>query len=63
MAPTGDNDIQSLKEMITKLELRVGQLEQSLSVAEAKADVSKKDGGVRLILIGPPGAGRHNKKF
>lgn len=58
MAPTGDNDIQSLKEMITKLELRVGQLEQSLSVAEAKADVSKKDGGVRLILIGPPGAGK-----
>ncbi|POS83639.1 putative adenylate kinase 1 [Erysiphe pulchra] len=58
MAPTGDSDVQSLKDMITKLELRVGQLEQSLSAAEGKVEVSKKDGGVRLILIGPPGAGK-----
>ncbi|KAI6248739.1 adenylate kinase [Erysiphe necator] len=58
MAPTGDSEIQLLKEMVSKLELRVDQLEQSLSVAEAKVEGSRKSDGVRLILIGPPGAGK-----
>ncbi|CAL3967078.1 hypothetical protein PZA11_003495 [Diplocarpon coronariae] len=57
MAPIGDDTVQSLHELVNKLESRVKELEDKLSHAQGGPKSSLSD-GVRMILIGPPGAGK-----
>ena len=56
MAPIGDDAVQSLQDLVQKLELRVKQLEDKLTHAQAGTKPSAIE-GVRMILMGPPGAG------
>jgi adenylate kinase len=56
MAPI-DSTTQSLQELVNKLEERVKQLEDKLSHASGGAKPSAVE-GVRMILMGPPGAGK-----
>lgn len=56
MAPTSHE----LHEMVSKLEARVKELEQKLHESQGGAPKSAIDGrGVRMILMGPPGAGMY----
>ena len=50
MAPTAD-DLDGLKKLVAQLEKRIDQLEHGSS-GKSKADE------LRMILMGPPGAGR-----
>ncbi|RKF71367.1 adenylate kinase [Golovinomyces cichoracearum] len=56
MAPNIDNS--DVLSMVKKLELRVAQLEENLAFAEDKLKDSRRDNDIRLILMGPPGAGK-----
>jgi adenylate kinase len=56
MAPIGDDTVQALQELVNKLESRVKQLEDKLQHASSGTAFSPTD-GVRMILMGPPGAG------
>lgn len=53
MAPITEDTVDSLKDLINRLESRVHHLEARLEGREKPTDVE----GVRMILIGPPGAG------
>lgn len=53
MAPITDDKVQDLKDLITKLENRVHQLEARLTSSSSKSPSES----MRMILIGPPGAG------
>lgn len=55
MAPIGD-DTQTLKDLVHKLESRVKQLEDKLTHAQSGTKPAAAE-GVRMILMGPPGAG------
>jgi len=57
MAPIGDDAVQSLQELVNKLETRVKQLEDKLQHASSGTTHSATE-GVRMILMGPPGAGK-----
>lgn len=57
MAPIGDDAVQSLHELVNKLESRVKELEDRLSHAQAGTKHTAPE-GVRMILMGPPGAGK-----
>lgn len=60
MAPITDDTVEALRDTIHKLESRVQQLEAKLehSNESAPAGSSKKPfHSVRMILMGPPGAG------
>jgi adenylate kinase len=55
MAPTGDD----IHELIAKLEARVKELEARVLEGESGAPSAAKDGqSVRMVLMGPPGAGK-----
>ena len=56
MAPIGDDAIKSLQDLVNKLELRVKELEDRIQHASGGTKHSA-DEGVRMILMGPPGAG------
>ena len=56
MAPIGDDAVQSLQDLVNKLETRVKQLEDKLQHASSGTTHNATD-GVRMILMGPPGAG------
>lgn len=56
MAPIGDDTVQSLQELVNKLESRVKQLEDKLQHASSGTTHSAAE-EVRMILMGPPGAG------
>lgn len=53
MAPINED----LHELVNKLEARVHQLEQKLEEAKTGSSSKSSDGSVRMILMGPPGAG------
>jgi len=57
MAPIGDDTVQTLQDLVQKLESRVKQLEDKLTHAQAGTTHSPAE-GVRMILMGPPGAGK-----
>ena len=60
MAPTKDETIDTLRDTIQKLESRVHQLEAKLNPASIDApsrEKSRSSQSVRMILMGPPGAG------
>lgn len=55
MAPTSDD----IHELVAKLEARVKELEAKVLKYEGGAPSSTKDGqSIRMILMGPPGAGK-----
>lgn len=60
MAPIKDETVDALRNLVNKLESRVEQLEAKLQQAEGGPLTRKSKGnteGVRMILIGAPGAG------
>ena len=57
MAPIKDEAVDALKDLVHKLEAKVEQLESRLH-GDGKGSTSRSQtGNLRLILIGPPGAG------
>lgn len=62
MAPIKDETVDSLRDLVHKLESRIQQLEAKLEGSGgASAQQAKTDGpSVRMILMGPPGAGTKN---
>ena len=58
MAPITDETVQALRDTVHKLESRVHQLEARLGEG-GKAAGKRSDGfeSMRMILMGPPGAG------
>jgi hypothetical protein len=56
MPPIGDDTVQTLQDLVNKLESRVKQLEDKLTHAQAGTKHIPAE-GVRMILMGPPGAG------
>lgn len=56
MAPIGDDTVKSLHDLVNKLESRVKQLEDKLHQASGGAAPAPAE-SVRMILMGPPGAG------
>ena len=61
MAPIKDETVGALRDLVNKLESRVEQLEAKLQQAEGGPLARKSKGnteGVRMILIGAPGAGK-----
>ena len=55
MAPIVDQVVDDLKGTISRLEARVAELEGRLGGGKSTPSASSE--GVRMILIGPPGAG------
>ncbi|KAI9849407.1 MAG: adenylate kinase [Thelocarpon superellum] len=59
MAPIKDDTVDALKEMVHKLETRVGELEARLQQgAPGPSKPRSTTEELRLILMGPPGAGK-----
>jgi adenylate kinase len=54
MAPTDSSVVDELKNIITKLESRVEELEHKISGKDGSPGSSDS---MRMILMGPPGAG------
>ncbi len=57
MAPITDDTVEALRETIRKLESRVHQLEAKMT-GDDGAQSRSTLASVRMILMGPPGAGR-----
>ena len=58
MAPTPDELVQALQGTVDKLENRVAELEARLKGQPTSGRSASSGGdGLRMILIGPPGAG------
>jgi adenylate kinase len=55
MAPITDSTVSDLKDLVHKLEVRVHQLEERLGDGGKKP--KRLSDSMRMILIGPPGAG------
>jgi adenylate kinase len=55
MAPITDSTVSDLKDLVHKLEARVHQLEERLGDSGKKPKTVSES--MRMILIGPPGAG------
>lgn len=56
MAPLGEHLVDQLRGTVDKLEARVAELEARLQGKPASS-TSSNDDGMRIILMGPPGAG------
>lgn len=59
MAPIKDETLDSLRDLVHKLESRVQQLEAKLEGSDGGSAQTAKigDPSIRMILMGPPGAG------
>ncbi|RFU32662.1 hypothetical protein B7463_g3659, partial [Scytalidium lignicola] len=57
MAPIGDGAVQALQDMVDKLTSRVKELEDRLQHVSGGTTHSVNE-GVRMVLMGPPGAGK-----
>lgn len=61
MAPIRDETVDGLRDLVSKLETRVEQLEAKLEQTTGGPSARKQKNpstGIRMILMGPPGAGR-----
>lgn len=60
MAPIKDETVDGLRDLVSKLETRVEQLEARLEQTTGGASTRKpkSNAGIRMILMGPPGAGK-----
>jgi adenylate kinase len=59
MAPIKEDTVNDLKDLVAKLESRVRQLEDRLGDGESKSKTPLQS--MRMILMGPPGAGEHRR--
>lgn len=59
MAPTDSSVVDELKSTIDKLQAKVQDLESRLHGGASPSGSSNSD-GMRMILMGPPGAGKAN---
>ena len=62
MAPIKDETVDALRDLVNKLESRVEQLEAKLEQADGGPVARKSKAnteGIRMILMGPPGAGKN----
>lgn len=60
MAPIKDETVDGLRDLVRKLETRVEQLEAKLDQTTGAPSTRKPKNpstGIRMILMGPPGAG------
>lgn len=60
MAPIKDETVDELRDLVSKLETRVEQLEAKLEQTTGGPSTRKQknpSAGIRMILMGPPGAG------
>ena len=57
MAPIREDTVTDLKDLVAKLESRVRQLEDRLGNDGIKSRTPSVS--MRMILMGPPGAGKH----
>ena len=58
MAPLGEQLVDQLRGTVDKLEARVAELEARLhGKAQSSASSSPSSDAMRIILMGPPGAG------
>lgn len=57
MAPIKDETVDSLKETVSKLESRMAELEQRILHGEDAGKRKSVAQSMRMILMGPPGAG------
>lgn len=58
MAPIRDETVDGLRDLVSKLESRVEQLEAKLEQTTGSPRRPKPPtSGIRMILMGPPGAG------
>ena len=57
MAPIGEQLVDQLKGTVDKLEARVAELEARLQGKISGSSASSSEDGMRMILMGPPGAG------
>jgi adenylate kinase len=55
MAPITDNAVNELKSLVHRLESRISELEKKLDGGKNSSPSSGD--GMRMILMGPPGAG------
>jgi adenylate kinase len=60
MAPITDSQVDNLKDLVHKLEARVYSLERRLEGGDKKSSISEQ---MRMILIGPPGAGKQEENL
>ena len=61
MAPIKDETVDGLRDLVSKLETRVEQLEAKLEQTTGGPSARRQrspSAGIRMILMGPPGAGR-----
>ena len=60
MAPIKDETVDALRDLVNKLETRVEQLEVKLQQADGSQPTRKPRSteSIRMILMGPPGAGK-----
>lgn len=58
MAPITDDQVEHLKDMVRRLETKVDQLEAKLQGRDTGKSPSSPLEQLRMILIGPPGAGK-----
>ena len=56
MAPAKD-EVDSLRDLVKKLEARVGELESKLGGNAPPTRLKSPTESIRMILMGPPGAG------
>lgn len=56
MAPIQDASVEDLKHTVSRLEARIAELENRLGGGQGIA--AQAQDGVRMILMGPPGAGK-----
>jgi adenylate kinase len=61
MAPLAESVVDDLKQHIARLEGRIAELEGKLAPQGSSGSSLKE--GVRMILIGPPGAGASSFSF
>lgn len=59
MAPIEDASVDALRDLVRKLDTRVEQLESKLEQTTGGVSARKQKAtvGIRMILMGPPGAG------
>ncbi|KAK3169822.1 adenylate kinase [Lepraria neglecta] len=58
MAPITDETVESLRETIRQLESRVHQLESKMGGGDGSSQPKRGSASIRMILMGPPGAGK-----
>lgn len=66
MAPIKDETVDGLRDLVSKLELRVEQLEAKLEQTTggpASRKPRSASNGIRMILMGPPGAGMDPRMY